>query len=114
MSQSLVARIERDPKTARVEDVAHLLAATKLSLIVIDDDDGEVPPEPTRIADLRNAGGRRFPPHLDVRPGIEGWWGDNYWARCERPPPAYTFDRARWRRELYRMWLANRYGADPG
>jgi HTH-type transcriptional regulator/antitoxin HipB len=101
LTQTIVARIESSPETARVEHVAVLLAATGFRLAVLDKDDIELAPESESDAARRNAAGRRFPAHLDVRPGKQGWWGRNYWAICERPAPEFTFS-GRWRRELRR------------
>jgi HTH-type transcriptional regulator/antitoxin HipB len=105
LSQSIIARVERTPATARVGHLAALLEATGFRLAVLDKDDVELAPESEADAARRNAAGRRFPAHLDVRPGKQGWWGRNYWAICERPAPEFTFS-GRWRRELRRSTQA--------
>lgn len=101
LTQSIVARVESAPQLARVQQFAMLLEATGFRLAVLDRDDVELAPESEIDADRRNQGGRRFPAHLDVRPGKQGWWGRNYWAICERPAPEFTFS-GRWRRDLRR------------
>jgi HTH-type transcriptional regulator/antitoxin HipB len=49
---------------------------------------------------VRDAGGRRFPAHLDTRYGDEGWWHGP--ERYSRAQPWYTFDRLRYTRDLWR------------
>ena len=50
---------------------------------------------------VRDQGGRRFPAHLDVRYSDQAWWyGDQ---RYDREQPWYTFDRARWLRDMWRI-----------
>ncbi len=76
VSHSVVARIEHMPAQARVEHLATLLHVAGLTLIVVDESGAEFLPEARADNERRNDGGRRFPAHLDVRPGSEGWWGD--------------------------------------
>jgi transcriptional regulator with XRE-family HTH domain len=101
--QSTVARIEHTPSQAKVDDVACLLEAMGLRLVVVDDDGVEFTPETEEEASLTDRAGRRFPAHLDVRPGTEGWWGSG-WPMFEGKTPAYTFDRARHLRDWRRRW----------
>jgi transcriptional regulator with XRE-family HTH domain len=105
LTQSIVARIEHTPELARVEHFAILLEATGFRLAVLDRDDVELAPESEADANRRNAAGRRFPAHHDVRSGNDGWWGRVYWAICERPAPEFTFS-GRLRRELRRSTQA--------
>ena len=105
LTQTIVARIERTPETARVAHLAILLEATGFRLAVLDRDDVELAPETEADAERRDAAGRRFPAHLDVRSGKQGWWGRNFWAICERPAPEFTFS-GRWRRDLRRYFEA--------
>jgi hypothetical protein len=70
-------------------------------LLVIDDEGREFAPEGEEAANLRNRGCRRYPAHLDVRPGTDRWWGRD-WPMFFGKTPAYTFDRARHRRDFYR------------
>jgi transcriptional regulator with XRE-family HTH domain len=102
VSQSCVARIEHAPQLAKVEHLAWLLGAVGLRLIVVDDDDTPVDPEDEIDAERRDRGRRRYPAHLDLRPGTEDWWADG-WPMFMGLTPAYTFDRDRserdWRRE---------------
>lgn len=75
LTQSIVARVESAPELARVQQFATLLEATGFRLTVVDRDDVELAPESVEDAARRNQGGRRFPAHLDIRPGKQGWWG---------------------------------------
>jgi transcriptional regulator with XRE-family HTH domain len=101
LPHQVVAKIERQPALARVRDLAMLLEAAGLHLAVLDDDGLEVAPEPEARSRLKDRGARRFPAHLDVRPGSDGWWGDG-WPMFFGRTPDYTFDRSRglrdWRR----------------
>jgi transcriptional regulator with XRE-family HTH domain len=103
LPQSTVARIERTPSQAKVDDVAILLGAMGLRVVVVDHDGVEFTPEAEADAGLTDRAGRRFPAHLDVRPGTEGWWGSG-WPMFEGKTPAYTFDRARHSRDWRRTW----------
>ena len=53
---------------------------------------------------VRDAAHRRYPAHLDVRHGDQGWWAD--FDRYTLQRPWYTFDRVRWSRD----WLRRRWG----
>lgn len=101
VSQACVARIEHSPELAKVEHLAQLLAAAGLHLGVFDSDGTLVEPEDEADAGRRDLGHRRYPAHLDVRSGSDGWWAD-YWPMYLGQTPAYTFDRKRstrdWRR----------------
>jgi HTH-type transcriptional regulator/antitoxin HipB len=105
LTQTIVARIERTPELARVEHFAMLLEATGFRLAVLDRDGVELAPESEADAERRDAAGRRFPAHLDVRSGRDCWWGRGYWAICERPAPEFTFS-GRWRRDFRRYFDA--------
>jgi len=102
LTQSIVARIERNPNLARVEHLAKLLETAGLYLIVVDEEGHEIKAESEEESARRDRAGRRFPAHFDVRPGTEGWWGRSYWSIYERAAPEYTFNAARWRRDLVR------------
>jgi transcriptional regulator with XRE-family HTH domain len=99
--QSTVARVERLPTKASVSSVAILLAATGLRLAVLDQDGAEVEPEDESDADRRDRGHRRYPAHLDLRPGSDHWWGYG-WPMFDGKEPEFTFDRDRWTRDWRR------------
>jgi hypothetical protein len=64
---------------------------------------------------VRDEAGRRYPAHLDVRHGDDGWWYAAH--RYGRATPWYTFDRARWSRDQIRdrVGVAEEHMApDPG
>jgi transcriptional regulator with XRE-family HTH domain len=100
--QSTVARVERLPGKATVSSVSILLAATGLRLAVLDEHGTELNPEDEDDADRRDRGYRRYPAHLDLRPGDDHWWGYG-WPMFDGKEPQYTFDRDRhsrdWRRQ---------------
>lgn len=103
VSQSCVARIEHSPQLAKVDHLAWLLSsAGGLRLIVVDEAGTEIGPEDEVDAERRDRGHRRYPAHLDLRPGTEDWWGEG-WPMFTGLTPEYTFDRKRserdWRRE---------------
>jgi transcriptional regulator with XRE-family HTH domain len=101
LPHQIAAKVEHSPALARVCDVATLLEAVGLHLVVLDDDGREFAPEPEQRNRLKDRGARRFPAHLDVRAAREGWWGDG-WPMFFGKVPDYTFDRSRglrdWRR----------------
>ena len=99
--QSTVARVERLPGKATVTNVSILLAATGLRLAVLDEDGTELKPEEEDDADRRDRGYRRYPAHLDLRPGSDDWWGYG-WPMFDGKEPEYTFDRDRWTRDWRR------------
>jgi transcriptional regulator with XRE-family HTH domain len=105
MSQSAVARIEHSLEKAKATHLAHLLEAAGLRLVVVDSDGNPIDPQDEADANRRDRSGRRYPAHLDVRPGTEYWWGEG-WPMFDGKRPEYTFDRARhrrnWRRALDR------------
>jgi transcriptional regulator with XRE-family HTH domain len=98
----MVAEVEHSPRLARVDDFGCLLQAAGLRLIVADTDRHEIAPESEQVAALTDRARRRFPAHLDVRAGSDGWWGDG-WPMFDGKTPTHTFDRNRgwrdWRRE---------------
>jgi len=102
--QSVVARAEAHPDRTRVEVLAHLLATMNHRLTVVANDGTELTAENEPSAELRDAAGRRYPPHLDVVSTSEGgiWWGSRFWMPCERKPPEYTFRRERFWRDAAR------------
>jgi transcriptional regulator with XRE-family HTH domain len=99
---SVVARVESTPERARVGDFALLLHAAGLRMQIVDNAGREIVPERRESADLTDRARRRYPAHLDVRPGKAGWWGDG-WPMFDGKAPANTFDRSRglrdWRRQ---------------
>jgi transcriptional regulator with XRE-family HTH domain len=103
LTQSVVARAEHSPHLARVGQFARLLETAGLRLLVLDNDGREFAPEVEEAASRRDRGYRRYPAHLDVRPGSERWWGRE-WPMFFGKTPKYTFDRARWRRNMEREW----------
>ena len=103
LTQAVVARVERSPHLARVGQLARLLETAGLHLIVVDSEGREFAPEGDADANRRDRGHRRYPAHLDVRPGTEHWWGRE-WPMFWGKTPKYTFDRARWRRDIEREW----------
>jgi transcriptional regulator with XRE-family HTH domain len=103
VAHHVVASAEHNPERARVQQFAGLLEAAGLHLIVVDDEGREVQPEDVHETNRLDRGRRRFPAHLDVRPGREDWWGDG-WPMFAGKTPTYTFDRSRW----YRDWRRER------
>jgi transcriptional regulator with XRE-family HTH domain len=101
LTQSVVARAEHSPHLARLDQVARLLETAGLRLLVIDNEGREFVPEDEEAANRRDRGYRRYPAHLDVRPGTDGWWGEG-WPMFFGKRPQYTFDRVRWRRDFDR------------
>lgn len=87
LAQSLVARVECGQQDLRVQEFAALALSVGLRVVLVDEDGTEVPP--MRPDGARDSTGRRFPAHVDVRPGDEAWWhGD---SRYTRRRPTYTF-----------------------
>src|SRR5450432_3383581 len=109
VTHQFVARVECNPSMTRVADFDRLLEAAGLHLIVVDDDGREFAPEADQEGARKDRGRRRYPPHLDVRPGKDNWWGDG-WPMFQRKTPEHTFDRSRsfrdWRRERNKAQLA--------
>jgi hypothetical protein len=105
----IVVTAESNPRLTRVADLARLLEAAGLRLVVVDDEGREFQPEPEQEAARKDRGGRRYPGHLDVRSGKEYWWGDG-WPMFEGKTPEHTFDRNRgfrdWRRDRKKEQLA--------
>ncbi len=102
MAQPTVASYESGARGISVETFQHLLGRCGWSLIAVDAND-----ELRALVDdpRRDRGGRRYPPHLDVRrTGLPGdWWGDYYPGVWGVPPrPTWTFhldrDQRDWRR----------------
>jgi transcriptional regulator with XRE-family HTH domain len=103
--QSTVARAERLPAKATASNVATLLAATGLRLAVLDQDGVEIQPEDEDDANRRDRGYRRYPAHLDVRPGNDRWGGYG-WPVFGGQEPEHPFDRDRWTRDWRRRQKA--------
>jgi transcriptional regulator with XRE-family HTH domain len=99
--QSTIARVERHPAKATASNTAILLSAMGFRLVVVDENGNELEPEAEDDADRRDRASRRYPAHLDVRPGDDDWWGYG-WPMFDGMEPEFTFDRARhirdWRR----------------
>jgi transcriptional regulator with XRE-family HTH domain len=94
-----VARLESGSTTdPRLSTMAKLAAATGHRLVIADDHDELVPPEPELRGLCRDLRGRRIPAHLDVRPAIEDRWRP--WWLPKRGD--YTFIRNRRRRDEVR------------
>ena len=102
VARHIVVTAEGDPRLTRVADLARLLEAAGLHLIVVDEDGREFASEAEQEAARKDRGRHRYPAHLDVRPGKADWWGDG-WPMFEGRTPEHTFDRSRpirdWRRE---------------
>jgi len=97
-SKSAIGRAEAG--TAGL-DARLLLRAAELAglrLVLLDAAGNEVPGMAEDA--VRDEAGRRYPAHLDVRHGDEDWWYAVH--RYGRPTPWYTFDRARWLRDVER------------
>jgi transcriptional regulator with XRE-family HTH domain len=98
VSHSVIAHAEcgkRDLPTNLLERAAGLAG---LRLAVLDRNGVEVT---GMTADgARDRGHRRFPAHLDTRHSDEGWWHGP--ERYSRPPPWFTFDRERQKRDARR------------
>ena len=106
-----VARVESERGAdPRLRTVEKLLAVMDLRLAVLTSrgDARELLPA-AGDGDLRDGAGRRYPPHLDVRPvrTADDWWGA--WWNYEIPrgqwpvrPPDNTFDLRRARRDRRR------------
>ena len=113
----VVVKTEAAPRYARVGQFACLLEAVGLHLIVVDDEGREIAPEDIQQAKRVDRGRRRFPAHLDVRPGKDDWWGDG-WPMFAGKTPQYTFDRSRgyrdWRRDQKTRDLDRAKLARPG
>ncbi|SDY43370.1 hypothetical protein SAMN05661080_03472 [Modestobacter sp. DSM 44400] len=69
-----------------------------LHLGMLDADGTEVTPMTADGA--RDRGARRFPAHLDTRPGDVDWWHGS--ERYSRDEPSFTFDRDRDLRDTWR------------
>jgi hypothetical protein len=91
--------------------MAKLTAATGHRLVIANDHDELVPPEPELRGRCRDLRGRRIPAHLDVRPAIEDRWRP--WWLPKRGD--YTFIRNRRRRDEVRAehrGMVDRYLTD--
>lgn len=88
MAQQTLARVETGQQDLRVREFAALVRSAGLRLVLLDEDGTEI--APMRPDPVRDAAGRRFPAHVDVRHGDEDWWHGEH--RHSREPPTYTFD----------------------
>lgn len=105
----LIARLESEPRLARVQTFARALDACGLRLAVTYRDSYEFASEYIPVdGERRDRAGRRFPAHLDVRPAQLGWWGSG-WPMFQGKEPTFTFDRARWRRDMLREDMVKQY-----
>jgi len=94
-----VAGLESGSTTdPHLSTMAKLAAATGHRLVIANDHDELVPPEPELRGRCRDLRGRRIPAHLDVRPAIEDRWRP--WWLPKRGD--YTFIRNRHRRDEMR------------
>src|SRR6476660_4565168 len=98
VSQSMVAKVETGERDLPVGTLVAAAQLAGLRLALLDDLGDEVSAMTDRA--VRDAGGRRFPAHLDTRFGDEDWWhGDQRYSRSQ---PWYTFDRVRPVRDYWR------------
>jgi transcriptional regulator with XRE-family HTH domain len=94
-----VARLESGSTTdPHLSTMAKLAAATGHRLVIANDQDELVPPEPELRGRCRDVRGRRLPAHLDVAPAVEDWLRP--WWLPKRGD--YTFIRNRRRRDEVR------------
>jgi transcriptional regulator with XRE-family HTH domain len=94
-----VARLESGSTTdPRLSTMAKLAAATGHRLVIANDHDELLPPEPELRGRCRDLRGRRLPAHLDVAPAMEDWLRP--WWRPKRGE--FTFIRSRRRRDEVR------------
>lgn len=111
---SLVARLETERHgLVDLPRLGAVLAALGLRLVVVDAQGCPVQAEPP--GQPRDRGGRRFPPHLDLRKVHEhgwNWWGWLRYSTWSYPPqPDYTFDLDRAARDV---WRERAKDAEPG
>jgi hypothetical protein len=93
--------------------MAKLAAAAGHRLVIADDDDELLTPEPELRSRCRDLGGRRLPAHLDVAPAIEDslrpWWvpkrGDFTFIRNRRRRDEVRAERC----DIVDRHLATRY-----
>lgn len=91
MTQQTLARVETARQDLRVREFAALVRTAGLRLVLVDGSGAEVAPmQPDTV---RDAGGRRFPAHVDVRHGDDDWWHGPH--RYTREQPTYTFSLGR-------------------
>ncbi|MGY1651578.1 helix-turn-helix domain-containing protein [Geodermatophilus sp. SYSU D01119] len=99
LSKSSVAAVESGDRGLDARVLARLAAVAGLRLALLDGEGREVSPMDAEA--VRDGGGRRYPAHLDIRHGDDGWWHGPH--RYDRDPVTYTFDRDRRWRDLRRV-----------
>jgi transcriptional regulator with XRE-family HTH domain len=114
-----VARLEsRSTTDPHVSTMAKLAAATGHRLVIVNDQNELVPPEPELRGRCRDLRGRRLPAHLDAAPAVEDWLRP--WWLPKRGD--YRFVRNRRRRDevraeyrdLVERYLTDREQVDRG
>ena len=98
ISQSSVARAERNGSDLPTGALVRAAAQAGLTLALVDGSGQQVPPMSSQA--VRDRANRRFPAHLDTRYGDQGWWHDDH--HYGRARPWYTFDRDRRVRDAVR------------
>jgi transcriptional regulator with XRE-family HTH domain len=98
VAQAVVARAESGRRTVPVDVLVRAAGLAGLRLVLVDADGRVSVPMSSRA--VRDAVGRLYPAHLDVRYGDMGWWHGV--ERYSRQQPWYTFDRDRYRRDVFR------------
>lgn len=90
ITASVVAKVENGQQRLDVDLLATMAAVAQLRLVVVDDTGREVPP--MQADPVVDQAGRRYPAHVDLRHGDEGWWYDAH-RDAEARTPRFTFDR---------------------
>lgn len=100
VSASVIAHAEAGRRSLPLGLLARAATLAGLRLAFLDTEGREVAGmDPGAV---RDGAGRRFPAHLDTRYGDDEWWYTVQSHGHDREQPWYTFDRARWIRDLYR------------
>ncbi|SHF64573.1 helix-turn-helix domain-containing protein [Geodermatophilus nigrescens] len=99
VSGTTIAAAEAGSRGLDARVLARLADTAGLRLALLDGEGHEVAPMDGGA--VRDEGGRRYPAHLDVRHGDDGWWHGPH--RYDRDPVTYTFDRDRRWRDLRRV-----------
>ena len=98
ISQSSVARAERNASDLPTGALVRAAALAGLTLALVDGSGQEVAPMSSQA--VRDRAGRRLPAHLDTRYSEEDWWHGPH--RYSREQPWYTFYRDRRARDALR------------